>query len=287
MSGSEKADPKKLGKMKLNSGRSAFPRGGPRPISLLGGREARRGDDAALTRRSTSCRQRFIVDQARALRAWSNRMRCGPQTVGLVWLLASLFGGAGFSGVARASEAPATTKSIPEPELPPELDRAPPKIAIPQSPAQARAAAGVEPILPEMSDPEVGTPPLAPGATPDDIEDALEALPPVEGRHSALAAMPNWRASREALLAFYAGRAHIAIWTDATGFNSAGRAIIARLRRADEDGLDLSGLTIPEPKASIKDRALLAKAEVGLAETILAYAFQASGGRIDPLAFRR
>jgi len=209
-------------------------------------------------------------------------MRCGPQTVGLVWLLASLFGGAGFSGVARASEAPATTKSIPEPELPPELDRAPPKIAIPQSPAQARAAAGVEPILPEMSDPEVGTPPLAPGATPDDIEDALEALPPVEGRHSALAAMPNWRASREALLAFYAGRAHIAIWTDATGFNSAGRAIIARLRRADEDGLDLSGLTIPEPKASIKDRALLAKAEVGLAETILAYAFQASGGRIDP-----
>jgi L,D-transpeptidase YcbB len=209
-------------------------------------------------------------------------MRCGPQALGLVWLLASFFGGAGFLGVARAAEAPATTRSIPEPELPPEVDRTPPKIAIPQSSAQKAAAAGIGPAVPEISDPEVGTPPLAPGATPDDIEDALDALPPVEGRHVALAAVPNWRATREALLAFYAGRAHIAVWTDAAGFNSAGRAVIARLRRADEDGLDLSGLTIPDPKPATKDRALLAKAEVALAQTILAYAFQASGGRIDP-----
>jgi L,D-transpeptidase YcbB len=212
-------------------------------------------------------------------------MRCGPRAVGLVWLLASLFSGASFLGIARAEEAAATAKSIPEPELPPELDQTPPKIAVPPPPTQAakaEAIAGVEAGLPETSDPEVGAPTLAPGATPDDIEDALEALPPAEGRHGVLAAPPNWRATREALIAFYAGRAHMAIWTDAAGFNSAGRAVIARLRRADEDGLDLSGLAIPDPKAAVKDRSLLAKAEVGLAETILAYAFQASGGRIDP-----
>jgi murein L,D-transpeptidase YcbB/YkuD len=85
------------------------------------------------------------------------------------------------------------------------------------------------------------------------------------------------------LSAFYSGRAYAAVWTDGTGYNAAGKATIARLKRADEDGLDLSGLSIPAPGIQMKDPAALAKAEVALAEAILAYAFQASGGRIDPL----
>jgi L,D-transpeptidase YcbB len=211
-------------------------------------------------------------------------MRCGPQAVALVWLLASMAGSPAFAAPLRAIETSTATRFIPEPELPPDLDEAP-SITMSQSPLQAApkpAPASVEPSTSERSDPEVGVPPLPPGASPNDIADAIEALPPAEGRRSPVPALPNWRASRDALSAFYAGRADIAVWTDAAGFNSAGKAVIARLKRADEDGLDLSGLSIPAPGVLTKDPAVLATAEVALAEAILAYAFQASGGRIDP-----
>jgi murein L,D-transpeptidase YcbB/YkuD len=212
-------------------------------------------------------------------------MRCGPQAIGLVWLLASTLGGLDFLSAARALEAPATARSMPEPELPPDIDDAAPLAAIPR-PSSAAAAAATHgrdvSLAPEMSDPEVGAPPLPPGATPNDIADALEALPPADGRRNPLLALPNWRASRDALTAFYAGRANIPIWTDASGFNGAGKAVIARLARAEADGLDLSELSIPAPGARMKNPALLARAEVALGQAVLAYAFQASGGRIDP-----
>ena len=212
-------------------------------------------------------------------------MRCGPQAIGLVWLLASTLGSLDFLSAARALEAPATARSMPEPELPPDIDDAAPlaAIALPSSAAPAAATHGRDVSLaPEMSDPEVGAPPLPPGATPNDIADALEALPPADGKRSPLSALPNWRASRDALTAFYAGRANIPIWTDASGFNGAGKAVIARLARAEADGLDLSELSIPAPGARMKNPALLARAEVALGQAVLAYAFQASGGRIDP-----
>ncbi|HXW20926.1 MAG TPA: L,D-transpeptidase family protein [Roseiarcus sp.] len=212
-------------------------------------------------------------------------MRCGPQAIGLVWLLASMVGSPASSAPSRVIDPLAAIKSVPEPELPPDLGEAP-AATISQSPppaVQRATPAAIAPLASERSDPEVGAPPLPPGASPNDIADAIEALPPADGKRSAVSALPNWRASRDALSAFYSGRAYAAVWTDAAGYNAAGKATIARLKRADEDGLDLSGLSIPAPGVQMKDPAALAKAEVALAEAILAYAFQASGGRIDPL----
>ena len=211
----------------------------------------------------------------------------------------------------EASPSDATAGVILKPELPPDVGDAPPTFVTPASPADAgkseqpaakeidAPAAATETAKDEpassekvgddgaatsieRSDPEVGAPPLRPGATPVDIADALDALPPAEGTKSPVSALRNWRAARDALIAFYAGRADMAVWTDAKGFNPAGRAIIARLKRADEDGLDLRDLAIPDANERFDDSARLAKAEIAAAEGIIAYAFQASGGRIDP-----
>jgi L,D-transpeptidase YcbB len=231
---------------------------------------------------------------------------------GLALFCAAAFASPMLNTIATATEASpagARTKIILEPELPPDIEASPPTLATSPSradpdgtepPAAKAIDAGQDEAAKDAprpleakngdagarslarSDPEVGAPPLPPGATPADIADALDALPPAERKQSLVLALRDWRAAREDLIAFYAGRADIAIWTGARGFNQAGRAVIARLKRADDDGLNLSGLDLPDPDARIDDPTRLAKAEISVAQGIVAYAFQASGGRIDP-----
>jgi murein L,D-transpeptidase YcbB/YkuD len=97
----------------------------------------------------------------------------------------------------------------------------------------------------------------------------------------------DWRRARAAIGAFYADRLFAPVWVDETGLTTAGRAAMAQLERAPEDGLNLSAFALPrqfEGRMSPKD---LAEAETMIAEAIVTYAEQASGSRIMPARVSR
>jgi murein L,D-transpeptidase YcbB/YkuD len=91
---------------------------------------------------------------------------------------------------------------------------------------------------------------------------------------------PQTHAQRQALDAYYANRGDAPIWLDKGEWTREARAAFQRLQHAPEDGLDLSAWRVFSldrgPDAS------LALADVALSEAVAAYAFQASGGRLDP-----
>ncbi len=92
----------------------------------------------------------------------------------------------------------------------------------------------------------------------------------------------DWRAARAAIGAFYAARGFEPVWVDRNGLTRAGRAALARLERAGEDGLSLTGLTAPKEVAAGLGPDDLARAELAIAAAVVAYAEQASGSRIAP-----
>jgi murein L,D-transpeptidase YcbB/YkuD len=207
---------------------------------------------------------------------------------------------------ARADDHPFVTTvkttaaaAFPEPDLPPDIDETPTGALSTSAPAKAEVPKA-EPATPaptaqsaspdeaslidsEKTDPEAALPSsgLA-GATPNDIAAAILALPPTDSKKSPIASLTKWNAARDAIDRFYAWRGDMPIWTDGKGFSPAGRAVIGRLERAGEDGLDLSNLAIPNANETIETPGRLAEAEVTLSEAIVVYAFQASGGRIEP-----
>ncbi|MDQ4061812.1 MAG: L,D-transpeptidase family protein, partial [Pseudomonadota bacterium] len=84
-----------------------------------------------------------------------------------------------------------------------------------------------------------------------------------------------------AAAAFYAGRAYRLTWIKDGRLNDKARAVIARLKRADEDGLDPAAYPAPAPgKAATPEE--LAAAELRLTASVLGYARHAQGGRVDP-----
>jgi len=88
------------------------------------------------------------------------------------------------------------------------------------------------------------------------------------------------RSRRQAVEAFYAGRNDAPLWLDKGQWTDAAKAAFSRLQRAAEDGLDLHGMKVYSlDKGS---DAALAEGEIALSEAVAAYAFQASGGRVDP-----
>jgi murein L,D-transpeptidase YcbB/YkuD len=93
------------------------------------------------------------------------------------------------------------------------------------------------------------------------------------------------RSLRQAVDAFYASRGDEPLWIAKGQWTAAARGAFKRLERAPEDGLDLSALRVYSldegPDAS------LALGDVALSEAVAAYAFQASGGRIDPARLSR
>ena len=87
-------------------------------------------------------------------------------------------------------------------------------------------------------------------------------------------------AVRRAVDAFYASRGDAPVWLDQGRWTPQAQSVFAQLGHAPEDGLDLSAYRVfslgSGPDSS------LALGDVALSEAVAAYAFQASGGRIDP-----
>jgi murein L,D-transpeptidase YcbB/YkuD len=92
----------------------------------------------------------------------------------------------------------------------------------------------------------------------------------------------DWREARAAIGAFYAAREFEPIWVDRKGLTAAGHSALSQLRRAAEDGLDLSAFALPADLQPSPPADKLAEAETTIAAAVVTYAEQASGSRILP-----
>jgi murein L,D-transpeptidase YcbB/YkuD len=124
-------------------------------------------------------------------------------------------------------------------------------------------------------------PSAAPDAMPTAIASALDRLIVRDEPVNPLGA-GDWRTAKAAIGAFYADRDFRPIWVDADGLTAAGRAALAQLRRAPEDGLTLTGLALPDDLVGPLDPEAVAADEVAVAAAVVAYAEQASGARLSP-----
>jgi murein L,D-transpeptidase YcbB/YkuD len=191
-----------------------------------------------------------------------------------------------------------------QPELPPDAANEPPAISAPDSPAASPrnptsedrggdprpvAKLSVEPSPGAADSLEASAPPVAAqpraaaslSASVWDIEAAVEAMLKQDAGTKPVGAR-DWRAARIAVGVFYLERGFAPLWTNEGGFTPAARAAIARLSRAEDDGLDLAAFVIPSGNAKGETAARLAQADVTLSQAVVAYAVQASGGRIEP-----
>lgn len=87
------------------------------------------------------------------------------------------------------------------------------------------------------------------------------------------------KAERSAVEKFYTAREYAPLWTQGGSLTDNGKAVIARLKDADADGLNASDYPVPDfAAASSPDQ--LAEAELKLTASMLDYARQAQSGRM-------
>jgi len=151
-------------------------------------------------------------------------------------------------GAAPPPDAPSAAPPMIAPPLPPDVPEGPPVIASP-------LPAAVEAALAAFEAETVTTSPVGAG---------------------------DWRAARDAIRAFYAARDFAPVWVAESGLTPAANAALARLARADEDGLDLSAFALPKGPLPDTSPERLADAEIVMSAAAVAYAMQASGARMVP-----
>jgi L,D-transpeptidase YcbB len=143
------------------------------------------------------------------------------------------------------------------------------------APEQGPAAPGNPPVA---YDPTVG-PSLSPVQSA--LQAALWRLVARDDHRNPLGSS-DWRAARAAIAAFYSKRAYTPIWVSETGLTDLGRAAVTQLKRASDDGLNLSAFDLPRDLGSGLDPDAIADAETTMASAVVAYADQATGSRVPP-----
>jgi L,D-transpeptidase YcbB len=131
---------------------------------------------------------------------------------------------------------------------------------------------------PVVYDPTAG-PSLSP--TQSALQAALGRLVARDDKRNPLGG-GDWRAARAAIAAFYAKRAYTPVWVSETGLTDVGRAALSQLKRASDDGLNLSAFALPRDLGFGLDPASIAEAETTMASAVVAYAQQATGSRVAP-----
>ena len=164
---------------------------------------------------------------------------------------------------------PEIALELPEPELPP-LD---PALAAPAAPMRAAAPANLGLPVPDYPVGAVEVP--LPGLAEFIGERAPEAV--------ALQRLSN--REREDILAAYAANGNKPLWMDERGWSKAGKALVARLEKAGEDGLRPKDYPLPDFEAS--DRGTRATAAARPPAPAVHVARAARGGRTDPRRLSR
>jgi murein L,D-transpeptidase YcbB/YkuD len=153
-----------------------------------------------------------------------------------------------------------------------------PKLDLPSA-----AALGETPSSPDSPPAVTYDPTAGPKLSP--IQSALQAamgrLVTRDDRRNPLGS-GDWRAARMGVAAFYAGRFYAPVWVSENGLTDAGRSALTQLRRAADDGLNLSAFALPRDLGSGLDPDAIAEAETTIASAVVAYAEQATGSRVVP-----
>ncbi|MGL4396079.1 MAG: L,D-transpeptidase family protein, partial [Hyphomicrobium sp.] len=179
------------------------------------------------------------------------------------------------------AETPQTAITAPTPETDaPETDGpdAGPAEALPSHDAAERAASPSETAAPPAV---AATDTIAPAATPMSL--------PIKRYFETKAAATLHgfdAADRQALQTFYDARMGQSLWVTPSGFNAAGEALIAEIRKADDWGLradDYRSPGLAQIGSGTFSEDDLTDAEIKLSLVAMAYARDARGGRIpDP-----
>jgi L,D-transpeptidase YcbB len=125
--------------------------------------------------------------------------------------------------------------------------------------------------------PSPGNPPASSSPAPTPLQTALTALVGAKTPNSRAAQDIHQR--REAIEAFYKGRGYSPIWLKNGDWTPAARAVAARLKQADEDGLDAAALAIPALGPGPESTRLTT--ELALTDSVVLYGEEASGGRVN------
>jgi L,D-transpeptidase YcbB len=143
----------------------------------------------------------------------------------------------------------------------------------------ASAASSPEELPPPVTyDPTAG-PPLSPVQSA--LQAALGRLVTRGDRRNPLGS-GDWRAARGAIAAFYARRAYAPVWVSENGLTDAGLGALTQLKRASDDGLNLSAFALPRDLGSGLEPDSIAEAETTIASAVAVYAEQATGSRVVP-----
>jgi murein L,D-transpeptidase YcbB/YkuD len=119
--------------------------------------------------------------------------------------------------------------------------------------------------------------PIAAGLAAEDVPVAEKLRDLLGGKIERMFEHKN---ERTAVAAFYSGRGFAPLWIEGGAPGDRGRAVIARLRAADDDGLDPADYPVPDFNAAAGRPAALADAELRLTSAVLAYARHAQIGRV-------
>ena len=162
-----------------------------------------------------------------------------------------------------------------------------PKAPLP--PTVGFAAAPTNPATESMGAQESPPPPIfEPSASDPPLSPMQSALDTATQRLVSRADQPNplgggdWRAARAAIAGFYSERNYEPVWVGKDGLTDAGRAVLAQLERAKDDGLSLAGLSPPRAIGPGLSPDALADAETAIATAVVIYAEQATGSRVPP-----
>ncbi len=205
-----------------------------------------------------------------------------------------------MSAVALASSAIALSAAWPgvaaeeagTPQQPPVLAEPSPVRAAPEPSPVTPTPVTIEVLPPSETPAPVASEPPPPAAPPVTV--AVPATPapahdPVLVAVRDLLAKPVAgadKADQVALTAFYATRTQGPVWLAEGKFTPNAEAVMAVLRNADDWGLEAKSFARPE-LGTASDASALAQAEVTLSASVLKYARQASGGRVDPSTLSR
>ena len=118
------------------------------------------------------------------------------------------------------------------------------------------------------------------GASASDVEAAVEAMLKANVKPGAPGARE--RLARLAVGVFYFKHGFAPFWTNENGWTPRARAAIDRIGHAGDDGLDLAAFALSADDGKIGAPAQRAETDVLLSQAVIAYAVQASGGRIEP-----